>query len=82
MAAPDDRMIPIESPVGESAPLLAGEVSEDATINLFGCWEVPRGMFNIIALGLIFMLLFTAFAPSQVCTRRRLVESSFHFSWR
>lgn len=65
MANPDDRLIPIESPVGETYPLL-GKEEDDESLNLLGLCTVPRAMFNVIALGFIFMLLFTAFAPSQV----------------
>lgn len=66
MESVDERLIPIESPVAdEGMPLMASEGNDD-TINLFACCKFPRAMFNIVALGLIFMLLFTAFAPSQV----------------
>jgi MFS family permease len=64
MSTSDDPYIRLESPIGENATLLAGE-REENQLNLFGCCKVPLSMFNVVALGLIFMLLFTAFAPSQ-----------------
>lgn len=65
MASREDPYVSLEAINGENMPLVAGEPADDR-LNLFGCCEVPRSIFNVVALGLIFMLLFTAFAPSQV----------------
>lgn len=65
MASSEERLVTLDSPVAEAHPLI-GEGDEDSRVALFGCCRVPRALFNVIALGSIFMLLFTAFAPSQV----------------
>lgn len=67
--------IQIDFKMIEGDEIIMNEIEEESLIletkdlnkiKLFFIWDVPRSIYNIVLLGLIFMMLFTAFAPSQV----------------
>lgn len=66
MASRDDEVVGLEGKPIENTPLVSKHQFYGEKIKLFLLCYVPRSMFNIVALGFIFMILFTAFSPSQV----------------
>lgn len=50
----------------ETRPLMSSEVRYGEKLKVLGLFWFPRSFFNVLAVGLSFMLLFTAFSPTQV----------------